>query len=309
MQAPEISEDEAERIATLNRLKILDTPAEERFDRFTRICARTFDMPIALISLVDRYRQWFKSSVGLDTSETARDISFCGHAILGDEVFEVRNAMRDARFRDNPLVKNDPKIRFYAGAPLAAPNGQKLGTLCIIDKVPRRLSDKDKVKLKHLADMVVKEMIHFVDTDTGLPNRHALRAVAAKHFDATGADRFLELLMIDACTEGPSTGTETAWTLKGEAFGEILREEFPQALLIAHWEGDRFCVLMPEHLPIEESKDIDTARNSAVQAVKSHGFGGEDSVFVKRMLFNTDTHPSIVAVLEDVDEAFATQQH
>ena len=165
MQQPAMPRNEDERLATLNSLEILDTPRDDRFDRFTRISARIFDMPIAIISLVDRDRQWFKSTEGFDAEETPREFSFCGHAILGNDVFEVRNARRDPRFRDNPFVIDQPHIRFYAGAPLEAPNGHKLGTLCIIDKIPRQLSGEEKTMLKNLADMVVSEM--FSHSDTG----------------------------------------------------------------------------------------------------------------------------------------------
>ena len=164
MQQPAIPLNEDERLATLHSVEILDTPRDDRFDRFTRISARIFDMPIAIISLVDRDRQWFKSTEGFNAEETPRKFSFCGHAILGNDVFEVRNARRDPRFRDNPFVIDQPHIRFYAGAPLEAPNGHKLGTLCIIDKIPRQLSDEEKTMLKNLADMVVSEMFSQSDT-------------------------------------------------------------------------------------------------------------------------------------------------
>ena len=163
--ATPVKRREDERLATLHSLQILDTPCDDRFDRFTRISARIFDMPVAIISLVDRDRQWFKSTEGFNAEETPRKFSFCGHAILGNDVFEVRNARRDPRFRDNPFVIDQPHIRFYAGAPLEAPNGHKLGTLCIIDKIPRQLSDEEKTMLKNLADMVVSEM--FSHSDTG----------------------------------------------------------------------------------------------------------------------------------------------
>lgn len=164
MQQPAMPHNEDERLATLHSLQILDTPSDDRFDRFTRISARIFDMPVAIISLVDRDRQWFKSTEGFDVEETPRKFSFCGHAILGNDVFEVRNARRDPRFRDNPFVIDQPHIRFYAGAPLEAPNGHKLGTLCIIDKIPRQLSEEEKTMLKNLADMVVSEMFSHADT-------------------------------------------------------------------------------------------------------------------------------------------------
>nr|MDA3786514.1 GAF domain-containing protein [Deltaproteobacteria bacterium] len=143
MQKPPLSPDESARLETLQSLKILDTAPDERFDRLTRIAKRLFRVPIALVSLVDENRQWFKSVIGLSVSETSRDISFCGHAILGDEIFIIPNTTKDERFADNPLVLDDPHIRFYAGYPLKAPNGRKLGTLCILDQQPRDFTWED----------------------------------------------------------------------------------------------------------------------------------------------------------------------
>jgi PAS domain S-box-containing protein len=141
MIAPPKPEDEAKRLAALRALKILDTPAEERYDRITRIAQKLFDVPIALVSLVDAERQWFKSRVGLDVIETPRDISFCGHAVLQSDSLVVPDATTDQRFFDNPLVTGNPKIRFYAGQPLRDVDGNKLGTLCLIDRRPRMLDD------------------------------------------------------------------------------------------------------------------------------------------------------------------------
>lgn len=139
MQAPAIPDYERQRLDALRRLAILDSSAEERFDRITRMARNLFEVPISLISLVDGERQWFKSRCGLDAQETPRDISFCGHAILGEEIFVVEDATRDPRFADNPLVLGDPHIRFYAGSPLHIAGGYKVGTLCLIDRQPRQL--------------------------------------------------------------------------------------------------------------------------------------------------------------------------
>lgn len=160
MQPPPIPADEPERQGALDALKLLDTPPEQRFDRLTRIARRHFGVPIALVSLVDRERQWFKSRQGLDASETRRDISFCGHAIVSDDIFCVPDALEDPRFADNPLVTGDPRIRFYAGAPLHAPDGSRVGTLCIIDGKPRRLSENELATLRDLADIAEKEIAH-----------------------------------------------------------------------------------------------------------------------------------------------------
>lgn len=126
MEAPKFPADESARIETLRALRILDTAPEERFDRITRMAKRMFGVPISLVSLVDSERQWFKSAEGLDAKETPREISFCGHAILGDDVFIVPNALVDSRFSDNPLVVDAPEIRFYAGSPIKAANGHKV---------------------------------------------------------------------------------------------------------------------------------------------------------------------------------------
>ena len=166
MKKPARPANERQRQETLSSLEILDTPPEERFDRLTRIAQRHFRVPIALISLVDADRQWFKSCRGLDASETAREISFCAHAILGDAVFIVPNALEDPRFSDNPLVVGPPGVRFYAGAPLAARNGMNVGTLCIIDHEPRTLSEDDAAMLRDLADCVERELSDAALLDT-----------------------------------------------------------------------------------------------------------------------------------------------
>ncbi|MCU6432945.1 PAS domain-containing protein [Undibacterium sp. Jales W-56] len=150
--------NEKVRLADLRMLGVLDTPAEERFDRLTRITQRYFSAPIVLISLIDTYRQWFKSRQGLDATETGRDISFCGHAILQDRIFIVENALHDIRFSDNPLVTGSPGIRFYAGMPLKGPSGYNIGTLCVIDRQPRQFSLLDQAMLQDMAALVETEL-------------------------------------------------------------------------------------------------------------------------------------------------------
>jgi len=160
MIKPEKPKNEDKRLQSLCSLNILDTLPEERFDRFTRIAKRHFGVSIALVSLVDAERQWFKSRQGLDASETPRDISFCGHAILKNGIFNISDTLEDIRFADNPLVTGPPNIRFYAGAPIHAPNGQAIGTLCIIDDKPREFSAEDLVVLRDLANGVEEELKH-----------------------------------------------------------------------------------------------------------------------------------------------------
>jgi PAS domain S-box-containing protein len=158
MQPPRLPVNESERLFALYEHALLDTPAEERFDRITRLAQQMFGVEIALVSLVDAERQWFKSRQGLDACETGRDISFCGHAILGKDIFHIPNASLDPRFADNPLVTGAPNIRFYAGAPLKTSDGQSIGTLCIIDSKPRQLSPQELATLRDLADVVESEI-------------------------------------------------------------------------------------------------------------------------------------------------------
>ncbi|NHZ33013.1 PAS domain S-box protein [Massilia rubra] len=157
LDAP-VPADESARMAALCGLNILDTPPEERFDRITRTAQRAFGCPIALLTLVDSERQWFKSRRGLDVPETPRNISFCGHAILRDFPFIIPDAALDPRFADNPLVLGPPHIRFYAGIPLRAANGALVGTLCLIDQVSRGFSDDDLSTLCDLAQWAELEL-------------------------------------------------------------------------------------------------------------------------------------------------------
>ncbi|NBB85019.1 MAG: PAS domain S-box protein [Bacteroidetes bacterium] len=147
-----------QRLAALRRYGIMDTPAEEAFDRLTRLAARVLDVPIALITLLDDERQWFKSCVGLDRDETPRSQAFCAYNVTPGDVMVVEDATQDPRFKDNPLVTGPPHIRFYAGAPLFTPDGHTLGSLCVIAPEPRTLAPDDAETLKELAAMVVDEL-------------------------------------------------------------------------------------------------------------------------------------------------------
>ena len=151
-------DNEAERLAALHALLILDTPAEARFDKIVAFAAAEFDVPVVLITLVDSQRQWFKSRVGTEVCETGRDVSFCAHALLQPAIFVVNDTHRDPRFADNPLVTDGPLIRFYAGAPLIMPSGLCLGTLCLIDRRPRELGAMELGILGTLRDLVVMEL-------------------------------------------------------------------------------------------------------------------------------------------------------
>ena len=156
MLPPTKPENESARLEALQAYQLLDTQSEQPFDRIVKKTARLMNMPIALVSLVDDDRQWFKAKVGIDACETSRKVSFCGHAILRPGVMIVKDALADTRFQDNPLVTGPPHIRFYAGAPLVDPYGFLLGTLCVIDVRPRELSPRQETLLMSMAGEVIE---------------------------------------------------------------------------------------------------------------------------------------------------------
>jgi len=151
-QAAPVPQDEAERLRQLRALALLDTAPEGLFDTLARLASAVCQTPMALVSLVDEHRQWFKANVGLEgVQQTPRELAFCAHAILGSACMEVPDATLDARFADNALVTDKPRLRFYAGVPIAAPAGQRIGTLCVLDEQPRRLTAQQRLQLTDLA--------------------------------------------------------------------------------------------------------------------------------------------------------------
>jgi GGDEF domain-containing protein len=249
--APEKPGDEDRRLASLRSLGILDTPPEERFDRITRIAGRLFDVPIALVSLVDENRQWFKSRQGLEGQETPREISFCGHAILSSEILVIPDALDDERFRDNPLVTGPPNIRFYAGCPVALSNGHKIGTLCIIDRVPRTFEREDEAMLRDLAEVVERELaalqLAVVDELTQLCNRRGfdhLSSYALKMCRRLGKPALLLYLDLDGFKRindnlGHSEGDQAL-----REFAVALKHAFRTSDVLGRIGGDEFAVLV-----------------------------------------------------------------
>lgn len=158
MKSAPIPPNEKERLALLREYQILDTPPEQAFDDVVHLASVICSTPIALVTLVDETRQWFKAKVGVAVQSTPREMAFCAHAILDAGPFVVPDARSDPRFADNPLVTGDPRIRFYAGAPLVTPRGIRLGTLCVIDRTPRVLSAAQMHALEALSRVVVTQL-------------------------------------------------------------------------------------------------------------------------------------------------------
>jgi diguanylate cyclase (GGDEF)-like protein len=251
MIPPHIPSYEAQRLETLRALKILNSAPEERFDRLTRLAKHMFGVSISLVSIVDSDRQWFKSAQGLDVTETPRDISFCGHAILGDDLFLIPDTMEDERFHDNPLVTDAPNIRFYAGCPLRVANGHKMGTLCLIDDKPRELDEEEKGLLKDLAVMAEQEIsalqLATLDELTAISNRRGFTSLAqhalsmCKRHEQHATLIFFDLddfkLINDSF--GHAEGDRAL-----VAFANLLRLEFRDSDVYARIGGDEFVVLL-----------------------------------------------------------------
>jgi diguanylate cyclase (GGDEF)-like protein len=179
--------DECQRQRDLERQGVLDHPGDEHFDRLVTLTASVLDTPIALISLVDRDRQWFLAHHGLAVQETPRRMAFCAHTIAGDETLVVADASQDSRFNTNPLVTDDPHIRFYAGTPLQSREGHNLGTLCVIDSQPRQLGPREVSLLEEMAQLVLRELDLrrelTVNPLTGLANRASFLEQAGPELD------------------------------------------------------------------------------------------------------------------------------
>jgi diguanylate cyclase (GGDEF)-like protein len=250
VKTPSIPTDEKKRIEKLHSLQVLDTLPEERFERLTRMAKQMFNVPIALVSLVDENRQWFKSCVGLDVCETSREISFCGHSILEKSVFIVADATLDSRFSDNPLVTDEPHIRFYAGCPLQV-SGHRLGTLCIIDTRPRTFGEKYISLLKDLAAMVECELaaIHMATMDelTDISNRRGFMALA-QHSINLGIRQITPLILVFLDLDqfkdindkfGHSAGDQVLVD-----FAVLMKKNFRSSDVFARIGGDEFAVLM-----------------------------------------------------------------
>ncbi|WP_260954554.1 GGDEF domain-containing protein [Pseudomonas citri] len=310
MLAPGKPDDEAVRLKKLHSLKLLDTAPEERFDRLTRLARRLFDVPIALVSLVDAHRQWFKSSVGLDVSETPREVSFCGHTILQDQILEISDAEQDERFRDNPLVTREPGIRFYAGYPLGLEDGSRLGTLCLIDTRPRVLDDEERDLLRDLARMAEQEMVAVqmasMDELTLLSNRRGFKLLAQHALSVCERlSRPATLLFFDLDDFKPINDrfghAEGDSALK--TFADVLRIAFRESDVIGRLGGDEFVALLTGSSHVETAaivarvKEILDERNAMLQRGYAIRFS------VGQIEYDARRHQSIDSLLADADAA------
>ena len=309
MKKPDMPSDEQTRLETLRSLKLLDTAPEERFDRLTRLAKRMFGVPISLVSIVDSDRQWFKSKQGLDADETPRDISFCGHAILGEEVFIVPDALKDERFADNPLVTANPNIRFYAGCPLKVLNGSKLGTLCVIDSEPRKFTDEDMDLLRDLAAMAEQEIaavqLATLDELTLISNRRGFMALA-QHTLSVCNRKNMPATLLSFDLDGFKAINDTFGHAEGDralvAFADIMRHVFRESDVFARMGGDEFIALTTD---CDESK-VETVLARFEEAVAKHnreakrGYNIEYSV--GHVAYSPDKPQTIGELLGNADD-------
>ncbi len=226
MIAAPIPAQEAERLADLRSLRVLDTPPEQRFDRIVKIAAGVFDTPIAYIALIDQERQWFKAKQGLCRVETDRETSFCGHTVNQDEPLVVPDALLDERFSDNPMVTGDPHVRFYAGVPLKGPNGFNVATLCLADTKPREFSSHDLGILMGLAEMAERElrMVDVIESQARLieTQTELVRTQERLNGELEEAARYVRSQLPSPLRDGPvriDWRYEASSQVGGDAFG------------------------------------------------------------------------------------------
>ena len=281
---PPLPINEKLRLRALNRLDILDTPDEAVFSAIARLAAAVVEAPIALISLVDAERQWFKARIGLDIRETSRTVSFCAHALVNGELLEIEDASLDERFADNPVVRGEAGIRFYAGMPLVLPGGEVVGTLCVVDRVPRKLNATQRMTLEVLARNVVTELelrdrirvletevalrheaeiriMHLATRDplTGLPNRAALMD-RLQHGLKTAKRDHTQLGVLFLDFDRFKWTNDTLGHDVGDALLQIIAERLTALLresdTVARLGGDEFAILLPALHHADEAVQI-----------------------------------------------------
>ncbi len=303
--------NETQRLMTLRGLNILDTIPEERFDRITRLAKLVFGVPIAVINLIDSERSWAKSVRGLDLVDAPRDLSFCGHVVAADASLVITDASLDERFHDNPYVREDPSVRFYAGAPLHAGNGHAVGTLCLVDRRPRELTAEQLQVLLDLATMVEDELtglqVATSDPLTGISNRRGFELLAGTALPLTrrlGGTSILLMFDLDGFKPINDVHGHAAGDRALVDFAGCMLKSFREADVIARLGGDEFCVLAagPEEAlaaPVRRLQDhLAQLRDRPYQL----------SFSVGAALYMPERHPTISALLAAGDQAMYAQK-
>jgi diguanylate cyclase (GGDEF)-like protein len=310
MLTPALPANEPERLDALHALNILDTPQEERFDRLTRLAKRLFSVPIAMVSLVDANRQWFKSCVGIASTGTPRNISFCGHAILSDGIMLVPDAGADERFYDNPLVTGAPNIRFYAGCPLTVTNGCRLGTLCIYDVKPRTMDDEEQALLRDLAHMAEQELtavqLATLDELTKISNRRGFESLGQHALNACQQHgKPASLLFFDL--NGFKQINDTYGHAEGDealvAFAEVLRQTFIDSDVIGRLGGDEFAALLADAHDDDVDSVLGRFQNALDECNRRRKRGYDIRYSVGRTVYDSGSGGTLAVLLAEADKA------
>ena len=311
MIAPDIPFDEKQRLEKLRALKILDTAPEERFDRLTRMARKMFGVDVSVVTLVDDSRQWFKSKAEDSNlpDETGREISFCGHAILGDDVFVVEDALQDTRFCDNPLVVNDPSIRFYAGYPLKVGSGSALGTLCIFDRKPRSFDADDRQSLRDLGGMAEQEIaalqLTSLDELTLISNRRGYIELARHALNAcrrTGMKAVVILIELDKFNLINDRFGHVEGDLALLVFANTLRSVFRKSDTCGRIGGNEFAVFMLGTGEQQALEAISRLRSSVTDYNQSSHRGYDIEFSVGYVITESGSDDQIEALLNRADE-------
>lgn len=308
MKTPDTPNNEQARLEKLRSLNVLDTMPEERFDRLTRIAKRMFKVPIALVSIVDENRQWFKSCIGLDVSETSREISFCGHTILDNDVFIIPDTHKNKHFIDNPLVTSEPFIRFYAGCPLTV-NGYRLGTLCIIDQKPRNFTNDDMEGLIDLASMVERELsavqLATLDELTEISNRRGFMVLSQHSLDLCIRQKSTLVLVFFDLNKFKLVNDKFGHA-EGDyaliAFTQLMKETLRGSDLFARLGGDEFVALLDNTTLKQTNELIHRFSVSLTQYNKEANRGYDISFSWGIVEYEQDKHSSIDELLSDGDK-------
>lgn len=307
MKTPATPPDEAERLDVVQELAVMGTEGEERFDAITRIAKRLFDVPMALVTVIERDHQWFKSNQGMPTDQTPRHVSFCGHAILSDCPLVIPDTHADERFADNPLVTGNPGIRFYAGVPLRV-HERRVGTLCILDRKPRHLSVEQRDSLVDLAGIVVREMtsteMAVIDHLTGLANRRGFLMFAQEALHVADRDEIPATLLFFDVDELKAINDEYGHPAGDATIRQVaaaMKNTFRAADILARLAGDEFVALLHNTSAEQASFSVerlrinlsDSSDHGAVKSVPTLAWG--------QVTYDPARHPNIDSLIAEGD--------